>query len=128
MRKRLFVSLPIALLFASAAWAQGGNSTVRGSVRDQAQAVIPGAAVTLTNTNTNVARSTLSNDAGIYSFPGVIPGPYRLTGEHPGMQKFEGTLTVQTSSDVSVEITLQVAQAVTNVQVQDLTPILQTDS
>ena len=118
----------LSLIATSAVWAQGGNSTVRGSVRDQAQAVIAGAKVTLTNVNTNVARSTLSNDAGIYVFPGVIPGSYRLDGEFPGMQKFEGTLTVQTSSDASVDITLLVAQAVTNVEVKDLTPIMQTDT
>src|SRR5262245_3048441 len=91
--------LVLALASAPAAWPQGGNSTVRGSVRDQAQAVVPNAAVTLTNINTNVSRSTMTNEAGIYVFPGVIPGSYRLTGEFAGMQKFEGNLTVQTSSD-----------------------------
>src|SRR5689334_4230983 len=55
--------LVLALLFAPAAWPQGGNSTVRGSVRDQAQAVIPSATITLTNVNTNVARTTQSNEA-----------------------------------------------------------------
>src|SRR5436190_8247110 len=102
----------LSLLVAPAAWPQGGNSTVRGSVRDQAQAVIPSATVTLTNVNTNVARTTQSNEAGIYVFPGVIPGSYRLVGEFRGMQRFEGTLTVQTSSDASVDIILHVAQAV----------------
>jgi len=44
------------------------------------------------------------------------------------MQKFEGTLTVQTASDASVDIILHVAQATANVDVKDVTPILQTDS
>src|SRR5216117_1518855 len=94
------------LLLVPAAWPQGGNSTVRGSVRDQAQAVIPNATVTLTNINTNVARTTQSNEAGIYVFPGVIPGSYRLVGEFSGMQRFEGTLTVQNSQDASIDIAL----------------------
>src|SRR5262245_42676192 len=105
------------LLIASIAWAQGGNSTVRGSVRDQAQAVIPAATVTLTNVNTNLVRTTQSNEAGIYVFPGVSPGSYRLAGEFAGMQKFEGNLTVQTSTDASVDIVLRVASAATNVDV-----------
>src|SRR5258705_1826154 len=99
MRRFRILGLLLTFLIVPAAWPQGGNSTVRGSVRDQAQAAIPLAAVTLTNVNTNVARSTLTNDAGIYSFPGVFPGSYRIVGEFAGMQKFEGTLTVQTSSD-----------------------------
>jgi len=91
-------------------------------------AAIPLAAITLTNVNTNVARSTLTNEAGIYSFPGVFPGSYRIVGEFTGMQKFEGTLTVQTASDASVDITLRIAQSATNVDVQDVTPIVQTDT
>src|SRR5215472_16508809 len=117
MLKSFHLVLMLSVLGTPALRAQGGNSTVRGSIRDQAQAVIPGAAVTLININTNVSRTTLSNEAGIYVCPGVIPGSYRLTGEFPGMQKFEGTLTVQTSSDASVEITVHVAEAVTNVDV-----------
>src|SRR6185295_284584 len=105
------LGLSLTLLIVPAAWSQGGNSTVRGSVRDQAQAVIPTATVTLTNVNTNVARTTQSNEAGIYVFPGVIPGSYRLVGEFAGMQKFEGNLTVQTSTDASVDIVLRVAAA-----------------
>src|SRR5215470_2466306 len=107
MLKR-FLLLVCVLAFAATlpAWPQGGNSTVRGYVRDQAQAVIPTATVTLTNVNTNVARTTQTNEAGLYSFPGVIPGSYRLVGDFPGMQRFEGNLTVQTSQDASIEITL----------------------
>src|SRR6185295_12689854 len=122
------LGLSLTFLLVPAAWPQGGNSTVRGSVRDQAQAVIPNATVTLTNINTNLVRTTQSNEAGIYVFPGVIPGSYRLVGEFSGMQRFEGALTVQTSQDASVDIALHVAQAVSTVEVQDVTPILQTDS
>src|SRR5262249_28022813 len=42
--------------------------------------------------------------------------------------RFEATLTVQTQQDASVDVTLRVAQAATNVEVQDVTPLLQTDS
>jgi carboxypeptidase family protein len=70
MKSRRFRFVPIlALCAAPAAWPQGSNSTVRGIVRDQAQAVIPGAVLTLTNTATNVARSSTTNDSGLYAFP-----------------------------------------------------------
>ncbi len=117
-----------AVLLPSTAWPQGGNSTVRGSVRDQAQAVIPAATVTLTNTNTNVARTSQSNEAGIFVFPGVIPGSYRLVGDFAGMQRFEGALTVQTGDDATIDIVLRVATAATTVEVRDVTPLLSSDS
>jgi hypothetical protein len=118
----------VVFLITPAAWPQGGNSTVRGTVRDQASAVVPGATVVLTNTSTSVARTTVTNNVGIYVFPGTIPGPYRIAVDFPGMQKFEGQLTVQTAAEVAVDVALQVANAATTVEVQDVTPLVQTDS
>src|SRR4030095_4799273 len=118
----------LTLLVVPVAWPQGGTSTVRGLVRDQVQAVIPGAKVTLTNTGTAVARESQTNESGLYVFPAVTPGPYRISVEFPGLQKFEGNLQVQTSQDASVDVALQVATGVTSVEVQDVTPMMQTDS
>jgi hypothetical protein len=39
-----------------------------GNVTDASKAVIPGAAVTATNVNTNQTKETLANDAGQYIF------------------------------------------------------------
>src|ERR1041385_8113665 len=111
--QRLGICLLGVLLLAPAAWPQASSSTVRGTVRDQGQAIVPAAKVTLTNTATNVPRSTVTNEAGVFVFPGVFQGPYRLAVEHPGMQKYEGTLTVQAQVDASIDVVLQVATATT---------------
>ena len=58
----------IALAFGSTAWPQASSSTVRGTVRDQGEAVVPRAKVMLTNTATNVERATLTNEAGVSCF------------------------------------------------------------
>src|SRR5215470_7853529 len=92
------------LLAVTAAWPQASSTTVRGTVRDQAQAVVPKASVTLTNTATNVTRNTSTNEAGLYVFPGVFPGPYRIDVEFPGMQRFEANLTVQVQQDAEVDV------------------------
>src|SRR5262245_14623908 len=107
--------LLLGLLIPMAAWPQAGTSTVRGVVRDQAQAVSPGARVTLTNTGTSVARESQTNSAGFYTFPAVTPGAYRVSVESPGMNKFEGNLQVQTAQDTSVDVILQVATGVISV-------------
>src|SRR5262249_7193020 len=69
------------------AWPQASTSVVHGSVRDATDAVIPGATVTLTGVETNVERKTTTNSAGLYVFPGAVPGAYRILVEHPGMQR-----------------------------------------
>ena len=68
----------LALTLASAhAAAQGFQGGIRGPVKD-AGGVVPGAEVGLINEATNVARSTMSNEAGEYNFPNLAPGTYTL--------------------------------------------------
>ena len=68
----------LAVLFlASGAHAQSFQGGLRGTVKD-AQGVIPGATVTMTNQQNNTMRETQTNGAGEYSFPAVEPGTYQL--------------------------------------------------
>src|SRR5438067_840339 len=69
--KNIFLALLTMWILPATLWPQASSSTVRGTVHDQANAVIPKAKVTLTNTDTNAARETETNEAGIYVFPGV---------------------------------------------------------
>lgn len=124
IRNLLAASLVLALL-APAAWPQASTATVSGTTRDQTGAVIPGASVTLTNKNTNIALRTTTNASGYYIFPGTLPGPYSLAVEAAGMQRFEGTLTVQVQQSAVVDVELKVGQTVTEVSVQDVTPMIQ---
>src|SRR5439155_7367429 len=75
-----------------------------------------------------VARNTSTNESGVYVFPGVVPGPYHIAVDFPGMQKFEANLTVQVQQDPSVDVVLQVGQATAQVEVQDVTPMVTTES
>jgi len=118
-------SLVVLLLLATAAWPQASTTTVRGTVLDSSNAVVPDAGVTLTNTATNVARTTRTNAVGIYTIPGVIPGPYSLKVESPGMQTYQATLTARVQEEAVVDVTLSVGQAATQVTVQDVTPVVQ---
>ncbi len=88
MRQTTLVFL-LAGLFAACAWPQASTGIVRGTVRDQTEAGVPNAAVSLTNSATNVVINTKTNEVGFYMFPGVVPGPYRLAVEASGMQKYE---------------------------------------
>src|SRR5262249_56183046 len=101
---------------------------VSGTIKDRTGALIPGASVTLTNTATNVSAKTVANGTGFYVFPGVTAGPYTLTAESPGMQKFEGTLTVQSQESTVVDITLNVGLTTAQVAVTEVTPLVQTDN
>src|SRR5882724_4589429 len=125
---RVAAILSFVVLSVAPVWPQSSTSTVRGTVLDQSQSAIPIAEIKLVNTDTNFTRTTLSNSAGQYVFPGITPGNYKLLASSPGMRSFEGKLVVQVQQDAVVPISLQVAQNATEVQVQDVTPMLQVDS
>src|SRR5262249_13599552 len=79
-----------ALLAASMlpALAQTSRGTVSGLVLDPQKAAIPGATVDLTNNDTNVVRSTTTNEAGLYRFDAVDPGSYKVSVKHTGFKNF----------------------------------------
>ena len=74
IRKYLGLALMI-FVCGSAAYAQF-TSGVQGTVQDQSGAAIPGAAVTLTNTGTNITSHTTSDARGVYQFVSLPPGTY----------------------------------------------------
>ena len=113
---------------AAPAWSQSSNGSVRGTVADQTKAVIPNASVSITNQATGVELKTVSNSVGLYVFPAVAPGSYKVASESAGMAKFEATVEVQTQRSSTLDITLQPAGTQTVVSVQDATPVLVTDT
>src|SRR6188474_3484404 len=68
--------------------AQQFTGGMRGAVRD-ANGVIPGVAVTLTNEATNISRETVTNEVGQYNFPALTPGTYTLKSQLTGYKTFE---------------------------------------
>src|SRR5438046_9209512 len=95
MKCALSLVLALVVFLAAPAWPQSSNGSVRGTVQDTTQSVIPNVAVTLTNTATGIELKTTSNPAGLYVFPSVLPAPYKLAPDSAGMKKFEATATVQ---------------------------------
>jgi hypothetical protein len=94
---------------AVSAWAQSTSTgTVAGSVTDPTGALVSGAAVTLTDTATNVARSTTTNATGRYIYVDVNPGIYNLTAVKAG---FETTKTenqeVKVGASLTINLTLR---------------------
>src|SRR5262245_11046273 len=61
-----------------------GAGTISGTVRDPKDAVIPGTAITIHNTQTGIDRSISTNEVGVYSAPFLPPGQYEVTAVKPG--------------------------------------------
>ena len=73
---------------AATAAAQEFRATVRGQVVDSSGARMPGATVSVQNTETNEMATATTNAEGTYSIPFLRPGPYTVTVELEGFQKY----------------------------------------
>ena len=132
MRKVLRLSGVVFLTLLGgtiAAGGQGFQGGVRGAVTDPAGALIPGAAVTITNEGTNATRSTLTNEAGQYVFGAVIPGTYKIIVELPGFRIFGRTgMTIGTQEFLTLDIRLEVGQVTESIAVMADIPLIETSS
>jgi len=91
--------------------AQVTTGTVRGIVKDQTGAVIPGALVTITEPNTTSSQNSQSGSGGEFQFNNLLVGTYTVTVQPASGSNFSAL----TLSDVRVRIN----------QVTELTAVLQ---
>jgi hypothetical protein len=97
------------LVGVSAAIGQTNYGAIRGEVRDAQGASIKGAQVTLTNQDTKVASTAVTNGAGIYLFGAIDPGTYKVAIGVSGFKTFEATGNVVTlGATVTVDATMVV--------------------
>src|SRR3989442_8857147 len=102
---------------------------VTGRVTDPSGAVIPGAAVTLTNVNTNVVRNVVTTEAGAYTIPSVAPGFYRLRTELPGFKAaVSEPFEVQVQQVLRLDMVLQVGQISETIEVAATADLLQAET
>jgi Carboxypeptidase regulatory-like domain/TonB dependent receptor len=108
----LFLFLLSAFFGANHAFGQGTDlGTIRGTVTDSAGAVIPGAAITITDTSTGAARATTTNGQGNYEVFGLSPGTYTVTITASGMSQMEiKDVTLHGSDVASADAQLKISQ------------------
>src|SRR5262247_4936799 len=73
------------------AQSQAANGAIEGTVTDTSGAVLPGVTVTLTNLDTGLDRSMVTNEKGLYRAPLLPLGTYRVVAELQGFKKYEQT-------------------------------------
>jgi hypothetical protein len=101
------------------------RSTVSGSVTDQSGAIIPNATVTITNTETKTSNVGRSNDAGIYSFPQLMAGPYSMTVAAPSFETYvQSGIVVALNTSSRIDVKLVIGSVSTTVKVDaDASPL-----
>src|ERR1043166_787485 len=90
MNRWIFLAaVAVCLCAASSLFGQTVNSRVTGTVKDSAEAVVPGAKVTVIDAATKKEQSAQTNDDGSFNINDVRPGTYVVTAERNGFKKLE---------------------------------------
>src|SRR5215470_5318122 len=112
------VSLALLLSAIPAAAQTANTALVLGTVTDPGGAVVPDAKAQLTNTETNEVKETTTNSAGQFTFPGVVPGKYKVTISKSGFATFvETNLVVAVNKSYTVDVKMEIRSSSETIEV-----------
>ena len=118
--------LTILSMSALPALAQtSGAGTITGSVADASDAVIPGATINITNTDTGIVHAYTTNSAGLYVAPFLQPGHYKINTEAANFGKVEASnLILLVGQTLTIDLKMTLQSTATTVEVSSETPLL----
>ena len=119
MKSIAISTLFVCLCIAPTASAQGTDALLTGTVLDASGAHVPDASVTALNINTGVVTTEKSNASGVYLFPVLPPGDYRIVSEKAGFKRnILDRLTLRTGDHVEQNLTMEVGGVTETVTVE----------
>jgi hypothetical protein len=119
----------VTICFATGAAAQVTGGTILGTVTDSTGAAIPNVDVTIINTATNVVTNLTTNDAGLFSAPNLLPGPYQVTVKVTGFAtSVVKGIDLTVGSQHEVNVSLKVGDTSQQVEVNASAVVVETAS
>src|SRR5207302_10486627 len=84
-------------------------ATLKVTVSDPSGAVIPGATITLTNTETGAKRTDITESHGLSVMPGVPAGTYVMTADARGFSPFKMPVKLSVGQISSFLVTVRLS-------------------
>ena len=123
----LAVSL-LCLGYCAGLFAQA-TSQISGTVKDATGAVVAGADITVTQTDTGATRTATSDANGVYSLPSLALGPYQMEVKKDGFTTYlQSGIVLQVAEGVTIDPVLKVGTINQTVQVEAAAAMIETSS
>ncbi len=125
---RLIRGVLLCLMICACLMAQS-TSQISGTVKDASGAAVPGAVITVTQTDTGVVRTATSDDNGVYSLPSLPLGPYKMEVKKDGFAAYlQSGIVLQVGSAPTIDPTLKLGALSETVQVEAAAAMVETHS
>jgi hypothetical protein len=119
------ILLAFVAFTATALSAQEFRGTISGAVTDPSGAAIPAATVVATETQTGTVNRTVSDSAGQYVIPFLLPGEYTITASAAGFEKLTHSgIILQSQEHPILNLALTIGQATETVTVSGAPPLI----
>ena len=106
------------LLLAAPVYAQVANGSIAGRVTDSTGAILPDTPVKLTRTDTGLVLNAKTNSDGVYTFPSLQTGPYKLDVMRQGFKATTASLVLSVEQNARVDLALAVGSAGESITIQ----------
>jgi len=132
MRKKIAVLLffcLLAMLFSGRVRAQITSTVMYGQVTDATGATVPGAQVSVTNTETNLTRTAQTNAEGEYRIELLPVGSYKVEITAPGFKRVvRSGVVLEVNVPARVDSVLQLGNLTDTVAVTESIPLINSSS
>src|SRR5262245_43824588 len=119
----------LVLLLGTLAYGQTTAGTILGTVSEESGARVPGVTVTITNSDTGIVRSAISDEAGRYRAPSLGLGNYEVKAELSGFRTAVRTgIQLTVAAEEVINLTLSVGTVAEEVNVTGEAPLVETTS
>ncbi|MFN7919674.1 MAG: TonB-dependent receptor [Bryobacteraceae bacterium] len=126
--RRCLTAAAILVLFASNGFAQSeaGGGTIGGAVTDPTGAAVPGAQVSVESTDTGLVRRAETGTAGLFTFPRLPAGAYRVSVQKEGFRAvLRERLALSVGGLLVVDVHLETGSVTDSIQVTAETPVIE---
>ncbi len=125
----LAAAAAMLLLPAGVAPAQEFRGSIVGTITDSTGGVLPGVTVTVTNTETRIEQTVVTDGQGLFQVLYLNPGTYAVTAELQGFKKIvRPTNQVRVGDAVRADMVMETGGVAETVEVTAQAPVLNTES
>jgi hypothetical protein len=117
-------TLVVTFFAVLVAMADVPTASVTGTVSDSSAGALVGATITARNIDTDVTRSTITNESGVYQLRGLQAGRYEISASQPQFTTvIRSDITLRVGDEVRVDLMLALGEGREAIAVTEATPL-----